>query len=110
MEVWRYGCLDVGRSGGRGGLEVMQAWSRRGLEAWRLLGYGGEVWRSGRCAGMEGWRSEGRRRYGGEVWRSGGRVGMEVEGSGGGRRGWRRSEGLEVGRCVWRWSKAPEAV
>jgi hypothetical protein len=27
---------------------------------WRLWRYGGEVWRSGRGAGTEAWRSEGR--------------------------------------------------
>jgi hypothetical protein len=32
--------MEVRRYGGRGGLEAMQVWSRRDLEAWR---YGCEV-------------------------------------------------------------------
>jgi hypothetical protein len=77
-------------------VEVMQAWSRRGLEAWRL------------------WRSVG------DVWRSGGRVGMEVWWFGGcagiaGRELWRRQEALKAveacgGQRLWRRPKAPEAA
>jgi len=45
-------------------VQVIQAWSRRGLETWRYgdCRYGGEVWRSGGRVGMEVWRTC---RYGG---------------------------------------------
>jgi hypothetical protein len=80
MEVWkacRYGGLEVWRLGDMevvDVLEVMQAWSRRGLEAWK---YGG-------CGGLEARSRE------------------EIASSEGGRRVWRRSEALKEVRSSGR--------
>jgi hypothetical protein len=54
VQVWR--SWRSWRSRDRGGLEVMQAWSRRGLETWRYGGCGGMEARSG---GLEGVGMEG---------------------------------------------------